>query len=615
MLGKIRKKLGSGRQQGAGNSGNGNEPNIFDQNSLNVKDMFTPDGLENLKDRLQLGADRWCRVYVVHALPRMLQIGWLDEIFYRAGDVDVSIHMEPAPDRTVINSLIRKETQVQAQYVLDQKAGNISRLPEQEAAIADYRALREAVQLGRDRLFFLVIFIAVHANTEEELRHRCGSIEDVLARKNVRARALIFRQEEGLKSILPVSNNKINDFWKNLTTGAAACCLPASTAAVGHPSGILLGFNISTGAPIFVDRFAGEHIVSNQHLFISGEPGSGKSVTSRLIALREGAMGVKTVFVDPEGEYVRLAQGMGGHAIRIVPGTFSGINVLDIEPAVEENEYGEKREVVNIQDKVAEVQSLVGAVVRYHTGRGLGAREIAVLEEAIREEYTERGITADPESLYENGVKKMMPTLSTLHERVKQRNETLADVLRPMLADGSLGMFDGQTTLKLSEAPMITFSLKNISVDFTKFFATYVVLGWVWQKFAQKGGRAVKKSVLVDEAWMFMRHPDAAYYLEILARRGRKHGCGLIVATQRFEEFASTQAGRSTIESCATVLTLKQEEHAIDAVIDYFKLAGGCREILTRAEPGMGILRLSGTVTAVQVTPAPFEWQYVETNV
>ena len=350
---KIFKLRGRQGEQGA------KKGNMLDMHSLQVQDMFCPDGLANLFDRLRLGADRWCRVYVVDALPQMLQIGWLDEVFYRVGDVDVSVHIEPAPDREVTESLIKKETQVRTQYALDRKNNDISRLPELEAAISSYRALREAVQLNRDRLYCAAIFIAVHAGTAEELRRRCDGIEDILARKNVLARSLVLRQLEGLKTVLPVSNNKIQDFWKNLNTGAAACCLPASTAAVGHPSGILLGFNTSTRAPIFLDRFAGEHVVSNQHMFISGEPGSGKSVAERLIALRESAMGTKIVFVDPEGENVRIARAMGGQALHIAPGVFSGMNILDIEPGIEEDEYGNRKEVVRIQDKVGEVQALL----------------------------------------------------------------------------------------------------------------------------------------------------------------------------------------------------------------------------------------------------------------
>jgi hypothetical protein len=87
------------------------------------------------------------------------------------------------------------------------------------------------------------------------------------------------------------------------------------------------------------------------------------------------------------------------------------------------------------------------------------------------------------------------------------------------------------------------------------------------------------------------------------------------VATQRFEEFSSRPEGRAVIESCASILVLKQEEHAAKAVVDYFSLAGGCRQIIQAARPGQGILRTSGMTAAVQVQPAPFEWELVETKI
>lgn len=585
------------------------------KNTLTIQDMFAPDGIENNFDYIRLGSDSWSRVYVVSALPRALTIGWLDEIFYRAGDVDVSIYMVPAPDRNVINSLIRKETQVRAQKVLDYKSGNISRLPELDAAIADYAILREQIQLSRDRLFYVSIYITVHAPTHEELRHKCSALEDVFARKNVRIRTLVLRQKEGIVTTLPLSNDRIDDFWKNLTTGAAACCMPASTVAVGHASGVPIGVSQSTRAPILINRYAGEHVITNPSMFISGETGSGKSVTGRTLALRESLLGVRYAFVDPEGEYIRLTQEVGGQVIRIKPGTFSGINILDIEPALEEDENGSRREVINIQDKVAEVQNLISVVIGQQNKRGLEPREIAILEECLLAEYIDRGITSDPGSLYSDGVKKQMPTLTTLRDRIKDKSKDLADILSPMLKTGSIGMFDGHTTLKLNEAQMICFSLKSLNVDFTKFYSMYVILGWLWQKFAQKGGKSIKKSILIDEAWMFLRYPAAAFILETLARRGRKYGCGLTILTQRFEEFAASQEGRSIIESCATQLVLKQEEHAAGAAVEYFKLSGGCRDFLVQAPPGCGILRLSGAITGIEITPLHFEWPFVETKV
>lgn len=590
------------------------QPDMF-KNALRIQDTFCPDGVQVGYSFLRLGADRFCRVYAVQALPRRVQVGWLDEIF-NAGDVEVSVHFQPAPDREVISRLVRKESQARAQYALDQKAGNISRLPELEGAIADYRALRDAIQLGNDRLYYVTVLIAVHGATEEELRQRCGVVEDVLARKGVLPRALAARQAEGIKSVLPVGTLKIQDYAKNLTAGAAACCLPVTVSGAGHATGAAVGHNLFTGSLVFLDRFAGERVIPNQHMFISGETGAGKSVTLRLLSLLEADLGVRTAFVDPENENVHFVKETGGQNIFLEPGRFSGMNALEVDVEVVE-EAGRRVERVNVLDKVSDVQAWLAAVFRYHSGKGLEMRELALVEEALRELYREKGITDDPGSLYAGGVKKPMPTLSDLQKKLAGRPgaQELADSVKPLLSGGSLGMFDGQTTLQLADAPFLGFHLKSIGSDFARFVAVFAVLSWLWQKFAQKGGRAVKKCVAVDEAWMFLRHPDVAGYLEVLARRGRKHGCALTVATQRFEEFAACPEGRAVIESCATILVLRQEEHAAGAAVDYFKLSGGCRDLLANAKAGAGVLRIAGATTAVQISPAPFEWPLVETKV
>ncbi|WP_003545334.1 VirB4 family type IV secretion system protein [Desulfotomaculum nigrificans] len=594
-----------------------NPPPVKDltDNTLDIQDLFSPEALEIMRDSLYLGANRYSRIYAVYTLPRQLRVGWLDDLS-RAGDIDISIHMHPAPPGQVVNSLLERETQSRSQYILDQQSGNIARIPELEAAIADYRALREAVQLGNDNLYYVTIFIAIHGKDEEELRQRSSLVEDILARKGVLPVALSFRQENALKSCLPLNDLKIMDMARNLTSGAAACCMPLTTSSSGHISGIALGHNIFTGSLVFLDRFAGEHVVSNQHMLICGEPGSGKSVTARLITLLELDLNTKTAYIDPEGEYVYYTEKLGGQVITLMPGRFSGMNILDVEPeTIEEN--GVKIERVNLQEKTAEVVDLIAAVMRYYSGQGLDMRQAALLEEAIMEEYRAKQITEDPESLYSGGIKKNMPTLSDIQARLAQKAgvEDLADAIKPLLAGGSLGMFDGQTTIKLKDVPLICFNLKQVQSDFARFVASYASLAWLWQKFAQRGGKSVKKSVNIDEAWMFLKHPDVAKYLEVLARRGRKHGCALTVITQRFEEFTHTPSGRAIIDSCATILVLKQEEHAADAAVEYFSLASGCRDLLAKAAPGMGILRTSGITSAVQVSPAPFEWPLVETKV
>ncbi|MDI6908111.1 MAG: hypothetical protein QMC81_11585 [Thermoanaerobacterales bacterium] len=578
--------------------------------ALDVRDLFVPDGLEVGFDELHLGEAR-CRVYALHALPRRLTVGWLDECL-QAGDVDVSVHIEPVNDNDVSRDLAAKENKALSHLDLDRQRGVVKRLSQLEAQAADYRALREAVQLGQDRLFNVTTTLAVHAESADDLRSRSHAATNPLARRGVRPRALALRQLEGLQTVLPLGNNKVEDHAKNLTSGAAACCLPLAASQGGHASGAVVGINLYTRAPVLLDRFAGERVISNQHMFICGEPGSGKSVTLRTLSLLEAYRGVRTAYVDPEGEYVYYTKSLGGQVVHLRPGGFSGMNPLDVD--VEEDDQG--RRYVNIQDKMGDLHGLVAALYRYQSAQGLDVRETALLEDALRQEYAARGITSDPASLYEGGIRKPMPTLSDVQARLAKTPgaERLADAMKPLLKDGSLGFFDGQTTLRLADAPFICFNLKGLGGDFARFIGVYAVLTWLLTGFALRGGKKHPKNIAVDEAWMFLRHPDAAAHLENIARRGRKYGCALTIATHRFEEFTATKEGRAVIESCASLLVMKQEDHAAEAVVEYFKLAGGCRDLLAQARPGQGILRVSGSTTAVQVQPAPHEWPFVETR-
>ena len=66
--------------------------------------------------------------------------------------------------------------------------------------------------------------------------------------------------------------------------------------------------------------------------------------------------------------------------------------------------------------------------------------------------------------------------------------------------------------------------------------------------------------VLVDEAHVLTADPDAGQVLEQLVRRARKSGAGVWMASQRIEEFVSTDLGRTLASTAATKLVLGHEE-------------------------------------------------------
>ena len=293
------------------------------------------------------------------------------------------------------------------------------------------------------------------------------------------------------------------------------------------------------------------------------------------------------------GEYKKQIYNLGGKYITIKQGYSSGINIFDIEPY-----YDGHKEYLNILDKVSEIRALLSTISRKYLNRALSPKEIADIEIVVNELYKKRGITKDVDSLYENKngklqngkyilgkIKKNMPTLTEFQISLSkmENSKELSEILISFLNGKSLGMFDCQSTINSNE-DIIGFDLSEIKDEFTKFYATFVILTWIWQKFILLN-KDSEKVVAIDETWMFLKYPESANFLETLARRGRKYNTSLIVASQFLDEFLLNDDGKAIIKSCSTTMLMKQSSGNLSEITDFFNLAKGTEDFLMSARP------------------------------
>lgn len=347
----------------------------------------------------------------------------------------------------------------------------------------------------------------------------------------------------------------------------------------------------------------------------------GKSVAIKLVLGRSAIIGKKIVVLDAEGEYKKQIEKLGGRYINIKQGYSSGINIFDIEPY-----FDGHKEFINILDKVSEMRALLSTISREYMNRPLTPKEMSDIEIAVNEIYNKKGITKDVDSLYEsksgrleNGkytmgkIKKSMPTFTDFQEALakKETSRELAEILIPFLKGRSLGMFDCQSTVKAHD-DIIGFNLSDIKDEFTKFYTTFVLLTWLWQKFILLN-KDKDKVVAVDESWMFLKYPESANFLETLARRGRKYKTSLIVASQFLDEFLSVDEGKAIIKGCSTTMLMKQATGNLSEITNFFNLAKGTEDFLMSARPGECILNLNGNVTAIKFDMTDFEKEFVTT--
>lgn len=559
--------------------------NFFD-NVQNVMTLIIPDAVQETRDYIYLGDSRYSRNFILTVYPNKIYLGWLDDIFNKMGDINISILNECSDEDTVIRQLTHKVTVLQSEYNTFENQGNIRLLPALEESITDFEDMRRKIQTTNDRLFYVTILLRLNAESLDELNEKTAVLKSEFSRISAKIRTLSFRQLEGLKDNLPINNGSIHDYERNMTASGFATMFPISSSGLSSRTGVVIGRNYFTGLPVYLDVFDKE--LPNPHIAVLGMSGAGKSVFEKILAGRGALLNIRQGILDLEGEYVGLTEKMNGRVIKITQGVPAGINLFDLD--IEEN-----NKETGLLNKVAEIRALLSGIMRNYMDRPLNAKELSDVELAVIETYKEIGITRDKNSLYKkeggkiNGkitlekIKKKMPTLSDFHRilSTKENSSDLANILKPFLSGNSLGMFDCQSTLNAKDL-IIDFDLSEINDEVTKFYASLVLTSWITEKFMLSKDNN-KKSVVIDEAWHFLKYEETANFLEYLARRARKRNVSLVIGTQNLDEFILSTQGKAVISSCARTLLMKQSSGSVDKICDFFKLSEGTKDFLLKA--------------------------------
>lgn len=582
----------------------------------NVLDLCLPDRVKELEDCVIID-DLYCRFMMVKHLPEWIHFGWFSRIASIPG-VTVSVLLYPYETEEASKKVGRRMTELGADLIIAEKNMDSRRVDVLGEKYAFYRSLVADINLQRENLFSAVIVIGISGRTREDMEYKCNVVKNTLG--VTKAVTLTMRQLAGLKAVLPLVNHG-NLESHDLTVACAACVSPLISTDFSHPSGIFFGRNSDTGSPVFLDSFIGAPRLYGPHMFITGTTRSGKSYTCKGVVARSAASGMKVVVLDPEGEYRKLVEALGGVLVRFHPTMDVMFNPFDIEP-----EYDDQRGVWfnNIAGKQDDIVYLIAAMLEAQSGEKMTAEERALAAKAVRDEYLSRGITEDPDSIYEpggveeeGGVRvgrkyKEMPTISSYTERLKSMGATrLANILESYRRGGPQGFFDGQSVGKFYDAPVVVFDVSALQTEFSRMYAMYVMLTWIWEKFVKK--REVRKRVLVDEAWLFMRHADTAQFLSQMARRGAKYNTSLVIASQSFREFTS-QEGMVLLAQCDTKFFLRMQPTDAKALGEMFNLPKNVVEMISTFPQGRGILKVCNESAVVNFVGFSFEEPFLRSD-
>lgn len=607
------------------------DPKVIGVGVRNDKDIIAPSFVDRGKPEYLVMENKYIRTYGMNGFPSQVSVGWLDTLFNSDLDIDTSIYVEPADERGALDELTKKITQFEAQLATDIEKGNIKNRTRLQSTIMDLYSQRERLEQNYENLFYVQIMANLHADSADELNKQSQILENKLKGRRIGLMASYMNQDESYKTVLPYGKMYVKDMVRNFNSGALTACFPFYNSEISHKDGIYVGSNLVTGTPVFIN-FYDRELLANSNLTVFGKSGSGKSFLVSLLTLRSTLKNIRTVIIDPDGEYTGITRALGGSHVYIAPDSPTKINPFDLEEEEEVDDAGNPTGVkmVRIKDKVADTLNLIAVMAG-----GLSREQESLVSTVISDLYKESGFTENAQSLYEtreslnhetgefymNGDKKPMPTFTEFHNKLVQyakkessaELQRLANSLTMFKKGGVYDMFDCQTSTNIdfNNSPVITFDISKLEESILRPIGMYIALTWTWEKFVKKNPE-VKKRIVCDEAWMLVNrnmagHEYTAAFLDKAARRIRKRNGGLLVASQNFVEFENNDQGKAVLTNASMNIFLKQDASDIDAVQDTFKLSDGEKGFLLRARQGELLIKAGEESSIAYATSFPHE--------
>ena len=139
----------------------------------------------------------------------------------------------------------------------------------------------------------------------------------------------------------------------------------------------------------------------------------------------------------------------------------------------------------------------------------------------------------------------------------------------------------------------------------------YIILNYIWGLIRVQLKRRL---MVIDEAWLMMKHADSASFLYGLAKRARKYYLGITNITQDVDDFVKSEYGKPIITNSSLQLLLKQSPANIDTVGKAFNLTDVEKSYLLEAGVGQGLFIAGLKHAAIQIVPSYFEDKLITTN-
>ncbi|MDL2327725.1 DUF87 domain-containing protein [Ruminococcaceae bacterium OttesenSCG-928-A11] len=550
----------------------------FQKGATTLRDIIAPSSLEFHSGYFRLGT-KYARTMYIYGYPRTIFTGWLSPIINMDEVLDISMFIYPVDSQVILNNLRKKVTQLEASMQINAEQGKV-RDPGNEAAYRDAEELRDTITTGQEKFFRLGIYVTVYANSLDELDFIQHKLESEFGQQMVLTKVASSQQEQGMNSTAPQLMDQLQ-IRRNMNTSALSTSFPFTSADLTQDSGILYGINLHNNGLVIFDRWS----LENANMVVFAKSGAGKSFAVKLEALRTMMLGTEIIIIDPEDEYGKICDAVGGSYIRLSLNSETRINPFDLPRVFDSDDTSTDALKSNLITLHGLFRQMLGNTQVSDNGvviTTLTQEEEADLDQALIDTYARAGITSDP-STFSN----VPPIIADLYDTLAHMGgsgPSLAQRLRKYTTGTFAGIFSQQSNININN-PMVVFNIRDLEEELRPV-AMYIVLSHIWNIVRTRGTR---KMLIVDESWQLMKYEDAANFMFSIAKRARKYNLGLTTITQDVGDFMESSMGKAIVANASMHLFMKQATSAIDPLSQLFKLTDNEKKSLLNFPRGRGL--------------------------
>lgn len=556
---------------------------------LSTKDLIAPAGFRFDINQFRMG-EKYAQALFIKNLPSSLTTDFMADLAALPFNFTATFTIEPiAQDvamKTVKNQLINiRGNVIQAQKDAA-KAGYSGELISSDLKFANEQAedLMDDLRTSNQKLYFFSCSIMHYADSQEELKQNTLSIRSVANKHLVSVDTLLFKQEAGFRSALPLCRNDAK-IERMMTTDGVSLFIPFTTKELIQKGGMYYGLNAVSHNLLLFNRLTAK----NQNGLILGVPGSGKSFAAKREMINVFLTTQDDIYViDPESEYAYMAKLLGGEVIHIESGSHIYINPFDMDI-----DYG-SQENSTYSDPVAMKSDYICMLCETAMG---GRYEISNVQRSIIDrvviemykpymkhmrEINDRNITCDTAA---------SPTMDSFYDMLMSQPEPEAQNIALALeiyCRGSFDAFAHRTNVDINNR-FTVYDIKDIG-NGMKEMGLQVCLNHIWNKIIDNQKKGKRTWFYIDEFHVLTKTRSSANFLQQIWKRARKWGGIPTAITQNVEDLLNSEESRAIINNCEFVLMLSQSPIDRAALAEMYHISESQLNYITNSPPGQGLI-------------------------